>query len=139
MRIMALDIGTKRIGVAVSDETRTIAQGRDTIERVSDAKAVSLICDLAKAENVVEIVAGLPVNMDGSEGQSAVSCREFAEKIKKACGLPVKMWDERMTTMEAEGLMVSADVSRGKRKKVIDKMAAVIILQSYLDSLKSEQ
>lgn len=134
---MGLDVGTKRIGVAVSDESGSIAQGRETVERTSDAKAVAAIKEIAFAEKVAEIIVGLPLNMDGSEGPSAEACRKFGEKLGEGIGVPVKFWDERLSTREAENVMLMGDMSRAKRKKSVDKLAAVVILQSYLDSVKA--
>lgn len=139
MRIMGLDVGTKRIGVAVSDETGSIAQGRKTVARTSDAKAIAAIKEMAFADEVAEIVVGLPLNMDGSEGPSAEGCRKFAEKLSEALNVPVKFWDERLSTREAENVMLMGDVSRAKRKKAVDKLAAVVILQSYLDSRRERK
>jgi len=137
MRIMGLDVGTKRIGLAVSDETGSIAQGRETVARTSDEKAVAAIKEIASAEKVAEIVVGLPLNMDGSEGPSAEGCRKFAKKLSETLKVPVKFWDERLSTKEAESVMLMADVSRAGRKKAVDKLAAVVILQRYLDSLNA--
>ena len=139
MRIMGLDLGTKYIGVALSDESGTIAQGRETIIRDTDRDAVRQILDIAEKFSVLEIVIGLPVNMNGTEGERAADSRDFAEKIKKNSSFPVKFWDERLSTVEAENVMLEADISRKKRKKHIDKLAAQIILQSYLDSRTKEQ
>ncbi len=138
MRIMGLDVGTKRIGVAVSDETGSIAQGRETVLRTSDEKAVAAIKETASAEKVAEVVVGLPLNMDGSEGPSAEGCRKFAKKLSATLNVPVKFWDERLSTKEAESVMLMGDVSRAKRKKTVDKLAAVVILQRYLDSVRAE-
>lgn len=134
MRIMGLDIGTKYIGVAISDETCILAQGRETIQRKSNDIALGRIKELVEEYKVREIVVGLPVNMNGTSGERAEDSERFAARLEDATGLPVKLWDERLSTKEAEGVMISASVTRKKRKKVIDKMAAQLILQSYLDS-----
>lgn len=137
MRILGLDVGTKTIGVAVSDELGWTAQGVDTVKRDQDdsekdwEKLQKLINDLA----VTKIVVGLPKNMNGTIGPSGEACKEFAEEVKKRFDLPVILWDERLTTVAAERMLIAADMSRKKRKKVIDKMAAVMILQGYLDSI----
>lgn len=136
MRIMGLDLGTKNIGVAVSDETGTIAQGRTVIKRTSDSGAISEIKDIAEEYGVSEIVIGLPINMNGTKGERALDSIRFAELLKKGTGMPVITWDERLSTKEAEDVMITADISRRKRKKAVDKLAAQIILQSYLDSRK---
>jgi putative holliday junction resolvase len=132
MRIMGLDIGTKNIGVAVSDETATIAQGRERVRR--EEGALSRIGGIAAEYAVVKIIVGLPVNMNGTHGERARDAEAFAEKVRAATGLPVELWDERLSTKEAEDVMIMADISRKKRRGAIDKMAAQLILQSYLDS-----
>jgi putative Holliday junction resolvase len=136
MRIMGLDLGTKNIGVAVSDESGTLAQGREVVRRTTDKEAIERIEEILKDFSVEEIVVGLPINMDGTMGERAADSERFAEMLKERTHLPVKLWDERLSTKEAESVMLEADVTRSKRKKVIDKLAAQIILQSYLDSRK---
>ena len=134
MRIMGLDFGDKRIGVAVSDPTGLIAQGLAVLERGKSLKADLLrLRDLAEKNEVETIVIGLPRNMDGSLGPQAEKVRMFGQKLAGLLDLPVKYWDERLTTMAAEKLLIQADVSRARRRKVIDKMAASLILQGYLD------
>ena len=134
MRIMGLDLGTKRIGVALSDEMCILAQGRDAIARISDDKAIDRIKEIVDEFGVGHIVVGLPVNMNGTEGERALDSRRFGEKLKESTGLSVAFWDERFSTKEVEDMLIKASVRRDKRKKVIDKMAAQVILQSYLDS-----
>ncbi len=134
MRIMGLDIGTKYIGVAISDETGILAQGRETILRVNEKLALERIKDLVEEYKVKEIVVGLPINLDGTEGVRAKDSIKFSENLKLTTALPIELWDERFSTKEAEAVMIKASVRRKKRKQVIDKMAAQIILQSYLDS-----
>ena len=136
MRIMGLDIGTKRTGIAVSDETGTLAQGKGAVQRTTDKEAIDGIKEIITENKVGEVVAGLPLNMDGSKGPRAEDSEAFARVLENETGLPVKLWDERLSTKEAENVLISADVSRGKRKKIADKLAAQIILQSYLDSRK---
>ncbi len=133
MRIMGLDIGTKRIGVAVSDETGTLAQGKGVVQRTTDKEAIDQIKESITENKVGEVVIGLPLNMDGSKGERAEDSEGFARILRGETGLPVKLWDERLSTKEVEAVLISADVSRSKRKKVTDKLAAQIILQSYLD------
>ena len=135
-RVMGLDIGTVNIGVAVSDETGTIAQARTVIKRTSDDAAVTEIKNLAAEYGVEEIVVGLPLNMDGTKGERALDSEKFAALLEKETGLVIKLWDERLSTKEAEGIMLEADLSRKKRKKAVDRLAAQIILQEYLDSRK---
>lgn len=136
MRIMGLDVGTKTIGVAISDEMGWTAQGIETIKIDPERNQTGLkrIKELIEQFHVTNIVVGLPKNMDGSIGPRGEACQQFAEYLRKKLGLPVSMWDERLSTVAAERVLLSADVTRKKRKKVIDKMAAVMILQGYLDS-----
>ncbi|CAM3972594.1 Holliday junction resolvase RuvX [Alkalicoccus chagannorensis] len=137
MKILGLDVGTKTIGTAVSDALGWTAQGITTIRRTEEEEDLQAVLALAKEHEVSEFVVGHPKNMNGTIGPSAELCEDFAEKLRTASGMPVHLWDERMTTMAAERVMVDADVSRKKRKKVIDKMAAVMILQNYLDRRSS--
>lgn len=136
MRILGLDVGTKTIGVAVSDEMGWTAQGIETIKVDMDTEknGVDRIHELVKEYDVDSIVVGFPKNMNGSVGPRGEACQQFAELLKEVLNLPVTLWDERLSTMAAERVLISGDVSRKKRKKVIDKMAAVMILQGYLDS-----
>jgi len=133
MRILAFDIGEKRIGVAISDELGITAQGLETIERKD---SLDKIKGLVSEREVGEIVVGLPLNMNGSKGPRANDALNFAEELRKELGIEVKLWDERMSTLEVERLMIQGDVSRKKRKKKIDKLAAQVILQSYLTAKK---
>ena len=134
MRIMGLDYGEKRIGVAVSDPLGWIAQGVEVITSAgSDKAALKRIVALTQEYEIQRLVLGLPVNMNGSHGPRAAATQKFAARLTAATGLPVELWDERLTTVEAEKMLIGADVSRGKRRQVIDKIAAALILQSYLD------
>ncbi|MBF0713211.1 Holliday junction resolvase RuvX [Gemella sp. GH3] len=136
-RIMALDYGSKTIGVAVSDALHITAQGVETIqinEAIKDFK-IKRIKELIKEYDVSKIIVGLPKNMDNSIGFRGEATLEFVEILKnKLKNIEVILQDERLTTMGAERILIEADLSRKKRKKVIDKMAAVLILQTYLDS-----
>jgi putative Holliday junction resolvase len=136
MRILGLDVGTKTVGVAVSDEMGWTAQGVETIKINEERNEFGFarIEELVKLYNVEKIVVGLPKNMNGTIGPRGEACQQFAENLREFTGLEVILWDERLSTMAAERLLISADVSRKKRKQVIDKMAAVVILQGYLDS-----
>ncbi len=135
MRIMGLDLGEKTIGVAMSDSLAMTAQGIKVIRRLhKEAHELQELTDLIKEYEVNEIVLGYPKNMNGTIGESAKKSEEFAEKLKENFHLPVKLWDERLSTVGAQRALLEADVSRAKRKKVIDKMAAVFILQGYLNS-----
>ncbi|MCA0992822.1 Holliday junction resolvase RuvX [Pseudalkalibacillus hwajinpoensis] len=136
MKTLGLDVGTKTIGVALSDAMGWTAQGLETVKRNPDMQDVipDRLMEIINGNDVSKIVVGLPKNMNGSIGPSGEACQAFAELIRIRTNLPVEMWDERLTTVAAERMLISADVSRKKRKKVIDKMAAVMILQGYLDS-----
>lgn len=133
MRIMALDVGTKRIGVALSDPLRITAQGLQTFHRTALAKDIKGLWDLIRTYEVSELVVGLPKNMDGSIGFKAQEVQEFVDQLTINEDIKVTWVDERLTTVSAERTLLEADVSRAKRKNVIDMLAATIILQSYLD------
>jgi putative Holliday junction resolvase len=136
VRILGLDMGTKRIGVAMSDELLLTAQGSETIERRSPLADIGRIAALVRDNGVSEVVVGLPLNMNGSEGPKAKEVAAFVGELSKAVDVPIKTWDERLTTAQVERVMLEADISRAKRKKNADKLAAQVILQSYLDSRK---
>ena len=131
-RILALDIGDVRIGVAVSDMTRTIATPVEVIKRVGFGPDVKRISALCQQYETTEILSGLPLNMDGTEGSRAQLCREFAEKLREATGLPVDMWDERRTTVEAHNILSQHNYHGKKRKNTVDAVAASLILEGYL-------
>ena len=133
-RIMGIDFGTKRIGIAVSDELLLTAQGKNSLYRKDLKSDMEELARLAQTNEVGEIVVGLPLNMDGTYSAKTKEVVEFMDQLSKAVAIPVKTWDERLTSMQAERVLLEADVSRAKRKKVTDKLAAQIILQSYLDS-----
>ena len=133
MRIMALDVGSRTIGVACSDALYMTAQGVETIRRTSWAKDSERLLQLISDYEVEEIVVGMPRNMNGTKGERAEKTEEFVERLKEVTTLPITYWDERLSTVMAERSLIAADVSRRKRKAVIDKMAAVVILQGYLD------
>ena len=133
MRILGLDIGEKRIGVAISDELYFSANGLDVIERKNNGEDINKIAEIVSRYNVVKIVVGLPKNMDGSVGPSVEEVKKYVNKLQNALEVEVDFWDERLSTVAAEKTLIEADISRKKRKKVIDKMAAVFILKNYLD------
>jgi putative Holliday junction resolvase len=137
MKVIGLDVGTKTIGVAVSDELGWTAQGVTTLmwDEANLNEGVKLISQLVTDFKAQKIVLGLPKNMDGSLGERAQKVKELAEKLKQELGVPIQLWDERLSTVAAEKILLAGDVSRKKRKKVIDKMAAGLILQNYLDSI----
>lgn len=136
MRILGLDVGTKTIGVAISDELGWTAQGLETLKRIPNQIGQDLtnIQRFVTEYGVEKIVVGLPKNMNGTIGPSGEMCQEFAENLREHFKLPVILWDERLTTVAAEKMLITADISRKKRKQVIDKMAAVLILKGFLDS-----
>ncbi|MEB3101994.1 Holliday junction resolvase RuvX [Ferviditalea candida] len=138
MRLMGLDYGDKTIGVAVSDEMMWTAQGVEVIRRTDWERDVERLRQLMEQYEVSEIVVGLPKNMNGTIGPRGEICMEFAQSLQQILEIPVHLWDERLTTVSAERTLLEADVSRKKRKQVIDKLAAVFILQGYLDT-KSNQ
>ena len=135
MRILALDHGTKRIGVAVSDEMKMIAQPLEFIPAEPFAGFLARLKELIREKEVELILVGMPRNMDGSYGPAAAKVQEFVTVLKDALTVPIKMWDERLTSVQANRLLIQAEVRRTDRKQKVDKMAAAILLQSYLDSL----
>ena len=140
MRIMGLDYGSKTVGVAISDPLGITAQGIETITRKDEnklRKTCARIEALIEEYQVEKIVIGLPKHMYNDIGIRAEKSMEFAEMLKRRTGLEVQMWDERLTTMEAERTLIESNIRREDRKKYIDKIAAVFILQGYLDSVKS--
>ena len=133
MRIMALDVGSKRIGVALSDPLKITAQGLETFQRTTLEEDIRGLWQLIAQHEVSQLVVGLPKNMDGTIGFKAEEVQQFVADLTAQRSIEVIWVDERLTTVSAERTLLEADVSRAKRKKVIDKMAAVLILQSYLD------
>ncbi|MGQ0506772.1 MAG: Holliday junction resolvase RuvX [Myxococcaceae bacterium] len=134
MRAMGLDFGTKTVGVAIADELGITAQGVTTVRRTNLKTDVAQLKALVGARGVTRIILGLPLNMDGSEGPRAEASRTFAQTLERELALPVELWDERLTTVAAQRTLLEADVSRAKRKQVVDQLAAVLILQGWLDS-----
>lgn len=137
MRILGLDLGTKTLGVAISDEMGWTAQGIETI-KIDEAGGdfgLSRLSEIVSQYGTDKIVLGFPKNMNGTVGPRGEASQSFAKVLENTYNVPVVLWDERLSTMATEKMLISADVSRQKRKKVIDKMAAVMILQGYLDSL----
>lgn len=135
MRTMSLDVGTRTIGIAVSDLLGMIAGGVETIHRTSEERDYARIAQLVKEHEVDTLVVGYPKNMNGTIGERAQACEAMADKLREMFpAVKVVLWDERLSTVAAEKVLVDADMRRKKRKKVIDMMAAVVILQNYLDS-----
>ena len=140
MRILGVDYGSKTVGVAVSDPLGLTAQGVETIWRKDENKlrqTLARIEQLIVEYQVERIVLGYPKNMNNTIGERALKSLEFKEKLERRTGLPVVMWDERLTTMEAERALIETGVRREKRKQHLDEMAAVLILQGYMDSLEN--
>jgi putative Holliday junction resolvase len=135
-RIMGLDFGTKRIGVAMSDELLLTAQGRETIQRKELKSDLSLIKGMIDSNDVNEVIVGLPLNMNGTYSEKTREAVLFVDELIKTVNVPVKTWDERLTSMQADRAMLEGDMSRARRRRLSDKLAAQIILQSYLDSRK---
>ena len=137
-RVIALDLGQKRIGVAISDETETISSPLTIIPGDNTNRAIKSIKEIIDSRDVLRVIIGLPLNMNGSKGPKAMEALEFAENLRKKLLIDVVTFDERLTTKQGEDMLIQADVSRKKRKSVIDKIAAQIILQTYLDSEKNK-
>ena len=131
-RIMGIDYGDARTGIAVSDLLCSIVGTTTVIHSRKDEKTIAEIQKLIQQNGVTEIVVGLPKNMDGSEGPRAEVCREFAAKLEEATGLPIKMWDERRTTVEAHNILSAHNYHGQKRKNTVDAVAASLILEGYL-------
>lgn len=131
---MGLDVGERRIGIAISDPLLLTAQGIETYTCKNRVADIAYLKEMINKYEVSLIVAGLPINMNNTEGPQAGYVKELMKELQEVCTVPVKYWDERLTTMQATQVLLEADVSRQKRKKVVDKMAAVLILQAYLDS-----
>ncbi len=134
MRILAIDYGTRRLGIALSDPMEITAQPLISLERKSINKDLAELRRIVEQHGVERAVIGLPRNLDGSPGALWQESEDFRRRIESECGIPVDGWDERLSTVQAERMLIGADVSRRKRKGVIDKIAAALILQSYLDT-----
>lgn len=134
MRILAIDFGSRRHGIAISDPLGIIAQPLKSMQRTVMLNDIDRIKDMIVENHVGRIVIGLPLNMDGTPAALADEITAFAEMLKEKTGIPVDTWEERLSTLEAERMLISADVSRKKRKHVVDKLAATLILQSYMDA-----
>ena len=134
-RILALDLGKKRIGLAISDPLRITAQGLPNLVRTNKRTDLAALRDMVKEREVGLILMGNPMNMGGKEGRQSGWVREFAGALEQFTGLPVKLWDERLTSVEAGRVLRSSGISIEKRAAAVDRLSAVILLQSYLDSL----
>ena len=135
MRILSLDHGTVRIGVALSDELKMIATPLEYIHAEPFAGFLARLKELIRVKEVEMILVGMPRNMDGSYGPAALKVQEFVAVLKEAVAVPIKLWDERLTSAQANRFLIEGNVRRADRKEKVDKMAAAILLQSYLDGL----
>ncbi|MBI4430876.1 MAG: Holliday junction resolvase RuvX [Candidatus Omnitrophica bacterium] len=133
-QILGIDYGTKRIGLAKSDEAGWLAHGLGFVAGPKDGGEIQEIIELIRAENIGTVVIGHPVNMDGSVGPKAREAEAFAESLRQAAQVEVKLWDERLTSKEAQRYLIATNMSRTKRKKKVDQLAAQIMLQGYLDA-----
>lgn len=138
MRVLAIDHGTKRMGIAISDELGMIAQPLEYVLAEPFDKFLARLKELIQEKQVELLLVGMPRNMDGSYGPAALKVQEFVTVLKEALTVPIKTWDERLTSAQANRFLIQADVRREKRKEKVDKMAAAILLQSYLDSFANQ-
>lgn len=137
MRYLALDVGERRIGVALSDETATLATGLDTLTRTGGKKDLQAVADLVARHEPAAVVVGLPLNMDGTAGAQAEKVRTFIEGLQARIAVPVVERDERLTTVEAHEILRKSGVAWSQRAALLDKVSAVVILQEYLDELRA--
>ncbi len=135
-RLLGLDLGTKTIGIAISDTGRSLSSAHSTIRRTKFRDDAARLAQLVAENGVAGLILGLPLNMDGSEGPRVQSTRTFARNLAPVLDVPIAFWDERLSTAAAERTLLAADVSRKRRAQVIDKMAAAFILQGALDRLR---
>jgi putative Holliday junction resolvase len=137
-RVLGIDLGSRRIGVAVSDGLGLTAQPRRTIARHGGVRDIDAVAAAVKEADADRIVLGLPLDCEGREGPAAQRARVFGDKLRAALHLPVELIDESFSTVEAEAVLLAADVSRARRKEVVDKMAAAVILQRWLDAQRGK-
>lgn len=133
-RIAGVDLGEKRVGFALSDESQFLASAKDVVTLVSPEQAANVIEAFCRQHQVERLVMGLPINMDGSRGPAVRKVEEVAKKLRQRLALPVDFWDERLTTKAAHGFLIEAGTRREKRRELVDKVAAQLILQGYLDA-----
>jgi putative pre-16S rRNA nuclease len=139
MRTLGIDHGQRRVGLALSDEDGRIAHPHSTLARRNPDELIVAVAELVGREGVEEIVVGLPLCLDGSEGASARRARRFAERVGERTGVPIVLWDERMTTLAAERALREAGVRRSEQKHVVDRVAAALLLQGYLDAKEERE
>ena len=137
-RILALDLGKKRIGLALSDPLGITAQGLPTLERTNIRSDMDALAKLIADREVTEILMGQPLHMSGREGRQVEYTREFADRLADRTGVPITYWDERWTTVAAQRVLKESGASTGKRSRAVDRLSAVILLSSYLDSLEAQ-
>lgn len=137
MRVLAVDPGSRRIGLALSDEAGAVALPLQTVERRSEEAAVRRIAEVAREQGAGEIVVGLPLELDGTEGPAARRARRFAEAVRREAEVPVVMWDERLTTLMAERALRDTGVCGSKRRRVVDQAAATVLLSGYLEARRA--
>ena len=134
-RVLALDLGKRRIGLAISDELGLTAQGLETLERTNIREDLGKLSQLIAEKNVTLLLMGQPLHMSGHEGRQSEYTRDFAGRLRKATGVPLQFWDERLTTVDAQRVLRESGIGIQKRAQAVDRLAAVILLESYLDSL----
>ena len=134
-RVLALDLGKRRIGLAMSDELGLTAQGLETLERTNIREDLGKLSQLIAEKNVSLVLMGQPLHMSGHEGRQSEYTRDFAGRLQKATGVAIQFWDERLTTVEAQRVLRQSGIGIQKRAQAVDRLAAVILLESYLDSL----
>jgi putative holliday junction resolvase len=132
-RILALDVGKKRIGLAISDELGITAQGLETLYRTRIRDDLARLTDLIQTRGVTLLLIGRPLHMTGSESRQSAYTEEFAARLSERCGIPTLLWDERLTTLEAERVLRSANATLDERKRAVDRLSAVLLLESYLE------
>ena len=137
--ILALDLGKRRIGLALSDELGITAQGIDTLHRTRLREDLAKLGQLIRENNVSLILMGNPVHMSGQEGRQSDDSRDFAKRLQESAGVDVKLWDERLTTVEAQRVLRESGISLQKRNQAVDQLSAVILLESYLDSFERQR
>jgi putative Holliday junction resolvase len=139
MRVLGVDLGERRIGIAASDLLGLTAQPVGVLEAKSEAEDIARVRERAEERKAEKIVIGLPLNMDGSEGPGVRKARRFAAALEREGGLEVELWDERLTTVQAERMLIATDQRRARRRQVRDQVAAVLILQGYLDAHRERE
>jgi putative Holliday junction resolvase len=137
--VLGLDVGDKTVGIAKTDGLGLTAQPVKTLRRSGLASDLASLADLCREHDVTRVVVGLPLNMDGSEGPRAALARRFARKVEEETGLPIELWDERLSTAEVQRILIAGDATRRKRREVIDTLAAQVILQGWMDARASRR